>query len=314
MENTEWARFVKDSFASGRATHAWAVEAEQAVLSDLLKLFSAYAVSHGGASEKDYRLALKARHPDVFYYPSADRKTMAVEDVKDLVAQAQKPPTMSRSKAYVLNASNYSQAQNWQGKLLKILEEPPAGSYIFIGTSNAGELLDTVKSRCAFVAQGRTGFFEIKEFLVQRGYNARSAEIAAFLSGGSVNSAIELIGGNIAEGLFYAVLDTLKNMTGTRVSLSYVAELAKYRDNYKLLLTAFESFFAEIIRFGQGSPYLSQTEEIAAAANNYSPEAAARSIELVEGSYTKLNSRVNFNMAFDNLILKILEVRYRCPK
>ncbi len=315
LAETKAAELVRKAFNGGSATHAWIAEAESAALAELLTLFSAYAVGgKNGAARKDFELALAKRHPDVFYYPMDGRKTVSVEDVKDLIAQSLKPPTMAGCKAYILNASVISQVQNWQGKLLKVLEEPPKNNYLFIGTTNAGELLDTVKSRAILVKAGEIGFSQIKSYLISKGYGGRASEIAAFLSGGSVERALELIADKDAEKLFFTVLETLSKMTGTKNSLVYASRLAAYREKYKLLLLAMENFFAEAVRVKNGAPLLAEIPQTADIAENYSAEAAVRAVGLVEEAYVKLNSHVNYNMVMDNLILKILEVRYRCPK
>jgi len=316
LEKNKSVQAIKRAFALNHAAHAYVVQAEQNILSDALIYLSTVAVcAKGGCGScPDCLQAFNGRHPDVFFYPQNGRKTMSVDDIKDILNETQTAPTIGKNKVYIINASVVSAVQNWQGKLLKILEEPPEGNYFFIGVTNTADLFDTVNSRAVRVDIAKLSFVQIKNYLLESGYSPRSAEICALISDGSISSATELVNDSATESVYQSVANALKNMTSTRVSLSFVADMAKYKERYKLLLSAMEALFAEVVGFYDGITLLKENKDVTIIAQNYSREAALRCIELVENAYKELASYVNFNMVFDNLILKILEVRYICPK
>ncbi|HPG92130.1 MAG TPA: hypothetical protein PK675_01820 [Clostridia bacterium] len=316
IEKNKSVQAIKNSFANDTAVHAYVIQAEETILADVLTYLSAIAVcgKFGCGECSDCLQALNSRHPDVFYYPQNGRKTMSVDDIKDILGQTQTLPTMGKNKAYIINAATVSAVQNWQGKLLKILEEPPQNNYFFIGVTNTADLFDTILSRAVCVSVEKLEFNQIKNYLLESGYSPYSAEICALMSDGNISAATELISESTTEGIYQSVANALKNMTSTKVSLTFVTDMSRHKAKYKLLLTAMEALFAEVVRFYDGITLLKENKDVTIIAQNYSREAALRCIELVENAYKELASYVNFNMVFDNLILKILEVRYICPK
>ena len=62
-------------------------------------------------------------------------------------------PGEAPRKIFIFTAANFmKEAAN---SLLKVLEEPPATVHIIILAENPGELLPTIRSRCAIVRLGR---------------------------------------------------------------------------------------------------------------------------------------------------------------
>jgi hypothetical protein len=312
-ENFDKLDFVRKLFEFDKAPHAWIIRADGSLIEQSLALYAAYAVSKGGTDKHNYDLALAGKHPDVFYYPQRGRKTISVEDIKDVISLSQNAPTMGGAKVFAINASTPSSADNWQGKILKIFEEPPANTYILIGTANTGELHDTVLSRAIVVDVPKQSFFEIKQQLISKSFKEETAEIVAFLSGGSIYEAMRILNDPLSEKLFYDTLNMLSNIKGTADSLQYAALLNNYKDRYRLLFSAMQNFFAEIIRHHHGKQWL-KSIDITKLIENFSVEAAANAVVLVDNAYVEVVKHVNFNMVMDNLILRILEVRYRCPK
>ena len=78
--------------------------------------------------------------------------------------------------------------------LLKILEEPPAGMYLIMTSSRANLLLPTITSRCQNISFDPLSVLDIKQALLDRKtVDARTAELAAKMSGGSYRNALEYL-------------------------------------------------------------------------------------------------------------------------
>ena len=99
------------------------------------------------------RKADKGIHPDIITVSrradeaGAQKRELYVEQIRDLVADAAILPNEAEKKVYIIRdaGSMNTAAQN---ALLKILEEPPYFVSFILVADNAGQLLETVRSRC----------------------------------------------------------------------------------------------------------------------------------------------------------------------
>ena len=78
---------------------------------------------------------------------------LSVEDARRVAALAAQAPLAGAHKALVVAASRaYHEAQN---ALLKLFEEPPAGTYLFLVLPTLGGLLPTLRSRVQTLPRAR---------------------------------------------------------------------------------------------------------------------------------------------------------------
>ncbi len=132
---------------------------------------------------------LSAIHPDVMLVHDNERKTIPVDDLRALRADAYIRPNEGNRKVYIFDdCSQLSEAG--QNVLLKIIEEGPPYAAFFFCTESSAALLPTVRSRCIeFKLNGpreETDYSQAEAFcrlLKRRGH----AEAAAFLMGLEVN-------------------------------------------------------------------------------------------------------------------------------
>lgn len=137
-------------------------------------------------------------HPDLLRIEPADGKAqITVDQVRELGAfmalrphqAARKIVVMAPAEAMNINAAN---------SLLKVLEEPPAGSLLILVSSAAARLPATVRSRCARVVVDGPSREEGVDWLMKTGaMSASDAGLLLGLAGGSPPLALELA----AEGL-----------------------------------------------------------------------------------------------------------------
>jgi len=131
------------------------------------------------------RKALAGLHPDIRRFArEKDKRFFPVELVRALREEAWIMPNEAARKVFVLEGADTMNPPA-QNALLKVLEEPPAGTIFLLQCGNAGRLLETVRSRCVMVQTEPetpvTGQEEAAEEFLSRMLADSPAELARFL-------------------------------------------------------------------------------------------------------------------------------------
>ncbi len=91
---------------------------------------------------------LRHSHPDViFLHPEEDKKSISVEAVRDMRADAFITPTEAAKKVYIIDAFCLNEAG--QNALLTVLEQPPSFCVFILLVHSREKILPTVISRCS---------------------------------------------------------------------------------------------------------------------------------------------------------------------
>jgi DNA polymerase III subunit delta' len=116
--------------------------------------------------KKETRILVQP-HPDVLIIPpDPPQLLIKLGQVRSLIQSSNYLPAEAPRKIFILTAASFmKEAAN---SLLKVLEEPPATVHIFILAENPGELLPTIRSRCANVRLGALPVEEIEMLLRDR--------------------------------------------------------------------------------------------------------------------------------------------------
>src|ERR1035437_230209 len=116
--------------------------------------------------KKDTRVLIQP-HPDVLILPpDPPQLLIKLGQVRTLIQRAHYLPAEAPRRIFILTSTNMmKEAAN---SLLKILEEPPDSVHIFILAENPGELLPTIRSRCATVRLGALPVEEMEMLLADR--------------------------------------------------------------------------------------------------------------------------------------------------
>ena len=191
-------------------------------LRNVLKIFALkfFSLSENDA---DGKRLLNENLPDCRIFP-AEGKPLNVDAVNGLLSDSVLNPLEKENKLYII--SGFEQASALlQNKLLKTLEEPPAGVYFLLGATTLAPILDTVKSRVKTLTIPPFSSDEIFSALERKESNPLNRD-AALSCGGIFGVAENMIGG----GWFSAVASAAKEIC-TANKLSLAGELAvKYGD------------------------------------------------------------------------------------
>ena len=142
------------------------------------------------ADKREARILVQT-HPDVVIVPPDPPQMMIkVDQVRRVTQSLALVPSQGKKKVYIFTDSCFmKEAAN---ALLKALEEPPEFAHFFLLTSNLGELLATIRSRCITAQLAPLSAQEIETVLTERRPNLKTAQrsLVARLSNGACGKAI----------------------------------------------------------------------------------------------------------------------------
>jgi len=140
--------------------------------------------------KKETRVLIQP-HPDVLILPpDPPQLLIKLGQVRTLIQRAHYLPSEAPRKIFILtSASMMKEAAN---SLLKVLEEPPDSVHIIILAENPGELLPTIRSRCANVRLGALPVEEIEALIAARRPDvpAKQRTLIARLAQGAAGRAL----------------------------------------------------------------------------------------------------------------------------
>jgi DNA polymerase-3 subunit delta' len=116
--------------------------------------------------KKDTRILIQP-HPDVLIIPpDPPQLLIKLGQIRTLIQSSHYLPAEAPKKIFILTAASFmKEAAN---SLLKVLEEPPATVHLILLAEHPGELLPTIRSRCAIVRLGALPVEEIEMLLADR--------------------------------------------------------------------------------------------------------------------------------------------------
>jgi DNA polymerase-3 subunit delta' len=219
--------------------------------------------------KKDTRVLIQP-HPDVLILPpDPPQLLIKLGQVRTLIQRAHYLPAEAPRRIFILTAANMmKEAAN---SLLKILEEPPDSVHIIILAENPGELLPTIRSRCATIRLGALPVEEIEMLLADRRPDVQPKQRAliARLSQGAAGRAL----GFDLETYTAARADALLFLTNAAAALNKAGSaepdhtaLFKMTETYRAgadgqqkttaLLRAFSLLLEDLLLLDSGTPEL----------------------------------------------------------
>ncbi|MCH5159975.1 MAG: hypothetical protein J1F66_03905 [Clostridiales bacterium] len=318
-------QYLSQVFAENRAAHAYIVVGEKQYLGELLTECAIVAMcdSHTFDGCDTCKKVVDRAHQDVMRLPIDTQKNrLSVADISYLVEESNKRPVddSARARVFLIDASNsvsYIGSELWQNKLLKTLEEPTDGVYIFLGVTDVEGLLPTVRSRCQVLKQTVLTVSEVKDALVAKGFETGACEMAAAMSGGSVQTGERLLNNQAVFAAYQTAISIAEQMTSTKNALRFASAILSNRDTVNDCLGFLTVLLRESIVCRLASqllllPKMKNTTKAICA--NYTLDAAEGCIELINDAKRKLDAGGNVTVVVDALLADILEMRYQCRR
>ena len=145
------------------------------------------ADADGDAAGRHLRLAVEAKHPDVVVVES-EGATLRVTEAERIIAAGLRSPVESSRKVIVVKGLDAIE-EAAIGKLLKVIEEPPASAVFVLLAEEVPPELVTIASRCVEVEFGPLSIQRLEAALLDVGVEPERARAAATAAGGDAARA-----------------------------------------------------------------------------------------------------------------------------
>src|SRR5262245_7417969 len=139
--------------------------------------------------KKDTRILVQT-HPEVMIVPpDPPQMLIKVGQIRKVIESVYFKPVEGRRKVYIFTESSFMKEA--ATALLKVLEEPPEFASLILLTTNPGELLPTIRSRCVSFTLSALANEEIEGYLKTERPDIQSKQrkLIARLSEGAIGRA-----------------------------------------------------------------------------------------------------------------------------
>lgn len=256
---------------------------------------------------------LNGNHADVKFI-NEDGKKIKVEDVAALIEDTETKPFESDNKLYFVNSADKMNPAA-QNKLLKTLEEPQKAVSIFLGVGSESAILDTVKSRTKKITLDRFSADDIKAALISSGVADGNATIAAACADGMLWRAKEIASNSAFSETFDRAIFILNNLKKSSDVASFLNDKTLDKDNLPVFLDALSIVLRDMIAAKTDKNLIMSKHkewEIETLSKGFSLDALSNILYLVNEERKKLSFYVGSTGVVENLLLGILEVKYKC--
>ncbi len=274
------------------------------ILTALMLNYKTYALMNENSAE--YKRVLNGADLDIKIYPK-NKEKLLVSDSNEIVDEVFIKPTNKENKVFLIENIDLSTTEA-QNKLLKVLEEPPKNVYFLISAKQADRVLPTIKSRCDKITIEKLPLGEIEKVCKN--------PLACMLCEGYVGKAEELSkNSNLNEIVDFAVslVCDLKNSSQV---LRFSKRFQEFKGDIDLILKIYSFCLEDMLKIKTEikdyclmKMFLPKIESVE---SEFSVQAICEILNLITFFRKKLEFNANLPVAIDNLLLKILEVKYIC--
>ena len=274
------------------------------ILTALMLNYKTYALMNENSAE--YKRVLNGADLDIKIYPK-NKEKLLVSDSNEIVDEVFIKPTNKENKVFLIENIDLSTTEA-QNKLLKVLEEPPKNVYFLISAKQADRVLPTIKSRCDKITIEKLPLGEIEKVCKN--------PLACMLCEGYVGRAEELSkNSNLNEIVDFAV-SLVCDLKNSAQVLRFSKHFQELKGDIDLILKIYSFCLEDMLKIKTEikdyclmKMFLPKIESVE---SEFSVQAICEILNLITFFRKKLEFNANLSVAIDNLLLKILEVKYIC--
>ena len=316
LKSSRAYNLIKHDIDTGNLSHAYMViSPDTLALNNLFEIVACavYCKDDACLACTTCHRILHGNHADVKFINS-DNKNLKVEDVESLIDDTGTRPFESDHKLYFVFSADKMNAAA-QNKLLKTLEEPQKTVTIFLGVSRESAMLDTVKSRTKKITLDRFSQEEISSALKEEGFPSDSAETAAACADGMLGRAKEIAEDKSFAENYAQTVNVFKNLKKSGDVASFLNEKVLDKERLPVFLDIASLIVRDMMAAKTDERLITNrrtAEEVKAMSQDYSLLALSNILYLINEERKKLNVYVSSVGVAENLLLGILEVKYKC--
>ncbi len=256
-------------------------------------------------------LKFRNQHSDIKVLPQ-NANQLKVEDSNFVVEESFVKPIFFDKKIFVLKNIDKSTPEA-QNKLLKVLEEPNPNVFYLLSTSNLEKVLPTIKSRCFKIEVGK---FEKNQIAKEIScFDEEIKELAVKIGNGFLGKSIHLSKKKNLQEIFSFAKELIFNFKSSKDLLSFSKKLQKIKDDIHLFFEIVEIMLEDLIFIKTNMKervVFDIVDEYQKIKEEYSLKAIVQIEKQINFAIEKLSFNTNQMLVLDNLIFKILEVKYLC--
>jgi DNA polymerase III subunit delta' len=186
--------------------------------------------------------------------PSRSIKVIQIRWLGELLSKA---PSLSNRRVVVIDAAEDMEASS-ANALLKMLEEPPTGTFFILISHAPGRLLPTIRSRCRLIRFDALSDAHMRAVMASDGSGLTGADLETVISasGGAPGRAAALSGLKLGE--LEAALERIAARGDTdnheRATLAHKLSLKAEVNRYEAFLALVPGFVATQVKQRSGTP------------------------------------------------------------
>lgn len=310
--NAEIKRYIESAYERGSLSHAYIFEGvrgsgRHTLAREIIKL-----LAPDFSRKIDDNLT-----PDVIYiHCEENKKTIGVDIIRDVKEQAILTPNEMDFVAFIIEDAELMTPAA-QNALLKLLEEPPCDTYIFMLCESVNGLLTTIISRAPILRLETFDDEQLARYLKENNKKAcdlikkdpEAFEYAVRSASGSIGEAIRLLDArarNSSESISSnsAVKKALELLISTNKAefTVLITTLTAKREEFTIFLEYFEAALRDLIcaksrAFDVKPMFFGSCAEAEETANKYSIEKIYKLIAAVTEMHEAVSFNVNIRLA-----------------
>ena len=259
--------------------------------------------------------ALTDNNPDIIRVTHEKPNVLSVDDIReqvnnDIVVK----PYAAKRKVYIINEAEKMNPQA-QNALLKTFEEPPEYAVILLLTTNAEELLPTIRSRAVILNMKPVADGLIKKYLTeQESIPEYKADVCVAFARGNIGKAKLLARNEEFDNIREDAINLLKYVKQMEVSelTAQVKKVTGYKLEVNDYLDIIMVWYRDVLMFkatqdANNLIFKEEIQYIKKVAGDISYEGVQDIMDALEKAKRRLNANVNFELTMELLFLTIQE-------
>ena len=255
-----------------------------------------------------------SNHPDVRTIQTLEgKKEIGIQQVREIERELRYRSFGGERKIAIVDPAGTMNAAA-QNALLKTLEEPPENSLIILITTNAGELLPTLRSRCLRFSFAPLSRSQVADYLqTKQKIDSEKADLLAAMSMGSIGRALSLDDEELMERrrAWAAVLSAL-NHGDYQAAMAAAEPLAADREGTLEFLQWAEGWYRDLLvhRVTGATDGLVNVDMLPQIEQQSSRSGGARALAALEqigAATTAIQRNLNRRMVVERLLFTVIE-------